>query len=108
MASIRFAAAIEDMNLKDSNKVRLMLYLVIIAYILCVKGGLKDLKKIPKKNFKDKNTGFIRTRLSKSIFRKGYENVTHQAQKINDFIRFISKFISPHEQKNVQNCSFVQ
>jgi transposase len=42
---------IEEMNLKDTNKVRLMLYLVIIAYILCIKEGLKDLKKIPKKKF---------------------------------------------------------
>ena len=99
---------IEDMNLKDANKVRLMLYLVIISYILCVKEGLKDLKKIPKKKFKDKTTGEIYFRLSKSVFRKGYENVVFQAQKITDFVRFMIKIINPERQQINVNISFVQ
>jgi hypothetical protein len=99
---------IEDMNLKDTNKVRLMLYLVIIAYILCIKEGLKDLKKIPKKKFKDKNTGEIYLGLSKSVFRKGYENIVYQAQKINDFVRFMIKIVNPENQQINNNISFVQ
>lgn len=99
---------IEEMNLKDTNKVRLMLYLVIIAYILCIKEGLKDLKKIPKKKFKDKNTGEIRFVLSKSVFRKGYENIVYQAQKINNFVRFILKIINPESYQINDNISFVQ
>ncbi|MDZ7934413.1 MAG: transposase [Emticicia sp.] len=99
---------IEDMNLKDPNKVRLMMYLVIIAYIICVKEGIKDLKKISKKKFENKSTGEVSFVLSKAVFRKGYENVVYHAQKINEFVRFILKIINPQNQQFNSNISFVQ
>lgn len=70
---------IEDLNFKNQRKVRLVIALLISAYILCITEGIAHLKKIPKK--KKGNLS-----LYYSIFAKGYQVM---AKGLNDFVLFL-------------------
>jgi Transposase DDE domain len=65
---------LEDMTLQDFSKVRLLICIVIACYVLCVREGLKQFKKISVR----KATG---TRYE-SVFRKGYSYFCQACQKI--------------------------
>ena len=90
---------LEDMNLKNDNKIMLMVAVVIITYALAVKEGvLKYLQKqIRMKCYKNGNVY-----LEMSIFRKGLEVLE---SKLNGFSRFIRYLF--YQIKHASNCPYL-
>lgn len=77
---------LEDMNLIDLDKIRLMMSIVAFAYVLCLKEGIQQdtLKPIALK--KDKKG---KTWLSVSFFRHGYRYIEQLFKELSDLVIYI-------------------
>jgi hypothetical protein len=91
---------LEDLNLKDPGKNRLMMAIVTSAYILAVREGWKRRRQIPKQVYQNQpQTPQV------SIFRKGLEILTAKCFRFIDFLRYVFSILSPKNHaifKNVQ------
>jgi hypothetical protein len=75
---------LESLSFKDPAKVRLLICIVIACYVLCVKEGLKEFKKIVvNKNNKTKY---------ESIFRFGYSIFCQTCQKVTFLFEWMNHF----------------
>lgn len=75
---------LEDLSMIEEKKIRLMVTLLIAAYILCVCEGIKKLKQIRSRTSSEgKQTRY------ESIFRKGYSSLTNCMQRIELFVDFL-------------------
>lgn len=75
---------LEDLSMMQEKKIRLMMVLVVAAYIVCVCEGIKKLKSIRRR------TSAARMQTSyESIFRKGYTQLNHPMQRIALFLGFL-------------------
>jgi hypothetical protein len=89
---------LEDMNLTDMDKIRLMMCVVSLAYILCVKEGIIQDSKKPITLKKSKKTG--KTWLKVSIFRYGYRHVKQIFKELIDLVIYIIQNICKDVQLN--------
>jgi hypothetical protein len=75
---------LEELSLTQPAKLRLLVTMVIAAYVLCITEGIKQLRQIPTRTTQEgKQTRY------ESIFRKGYSMVNLQAQTIGLFLQFL-------------------
>jgi len=91
---------IEDMNLKDPGKNLLLMAIAATAYILAIREGLKQQKKIPKQQYKDGSES-----PEVSIFRQGLAVLTAKCFRLIDFIKYVFSSLNPPNHafcKNVQ------
>ena len=91
---------IEDLNLKDPKKNRLMLTIVATAYILAIREGLKRKDAIPLQRYRDGATA-----PEVSIFREGLAILTPKCFSLCNFIAYVYSILSPKNHpffKNVQ------
>jgi len=77
---------LEAMNFKDPQKVRLMVALVVVAYIIALRQGLMSMIKKKKKVYRDGTVYW-----ACSIFRIGIALVAFYAASFNRFNAFIQK-----------------
>jgi hypothetical protein len=75
---------LEEMSLTNPLKVRLMLCIIIVCYVLCVSEGIKKFKKKSKKQQQN---------LRVSIFQQGYEILNLKTQKIVLFLDWLLNVI---------------
>jgi hypothetical protein len=75
---------LEDLSMMQEKKIRLMVALLVAAYIVCVCEGIKKLKSIRTRT----STQGKQTRYE-SIFRKGYTQVSNYMQRIELFLVFL-------------------
>jgi hypothetical protein len=91
---------LEDLNLKDPNKNRLILAIVTIAYTLSVREGWKRRRYIAVNRYRDgSQTPEV------SVFREGLAILTTKCFKLIDFLRYVFKALMPQNHaicKNVQ------
>lgn len=71
---------LEEINLEEEKRSRLMMAVVVFAYMLSIHEGLKEYKKVPEKNYKNG----LRTK-AYSVFRSGLD-------KLNSFCLNLSTF----------------
>ena len=75
---------LEDLSLVKPAKIRLLVSVVVAAYVLCVTEGIKRLPQITSRTTADgKQTRY------ESIFRKGYSWVSLMAQGLELFLDFL-------------------
>lgn len=80
----RRATPLEDLSMVKPAKIRLLVSVVVAAYVLCVCEGIKRLRLIRTRTTKQgKQTRY------ESIFRKGYAWVSVRAQRIELFLDFL-------------------
>lgn len=95
---------LEAINLKSKAKAKLLIAIVVLAYILAVLEGLKVLKKIQSKTYKDGTTT-----LAVAIFREGIDRIISIANNFSNFCRYLSKKIERAKQAyKCSNAIFVQ
>lgn len=78
---------LEDMSLTDLKKIRLMISLVIVAYILAVREGMIEEKKQKVRVIKYKNGDRLP---AVSVFRNGLQLISNQIVSWLDFDRYLS------------------
>ena len=91
---------LEDLNLKDPGKNRLMLAIVAAAYILAIREGLRRKERIPKNRYADGSEW-----PEVSIFREGLAWLTTICARFTKFLTYALNAISPQNHalfKNVQ------
>lgn len=77
---------LEDMSLKDLKKIRLMISLVVVAYILAVREGIIQEKKQKVRMIKYKNGDKFP---AVSIFRNGLQAISNQVVSYLDFDKYL-------------------
>lgn len=82
---------IESIGMTSPRKVRLMMAIVVLAYVLCVCQGMKKLKKIRRQSAKHGGYQY------ESIFRKGYSVMAPVCLDIVLFIDTVSSLIDPRK-----------
>lgn len=77
---------LEDLNLKEQQKIQLLVGIVAIAYCLSIRNGLLHEKQYPTK---------IKKHGAKSIstFRMGFDNMLNDVHSYVDMIKFLNKLI---------------
>ena len=80
---------LEDGNLKNDNKIELLMAMVVLAYVIAVKEGSIVIKKIPIKKYKN-GTAY----LSISIFRKGYEIIQNTIFTLTELMQYIETILN--------------
>lgn len=80
---------LEDLNLKDLNINLLMMAIVITAYILAIREGLKRKNRIPAQHYSD---GAEWPEVS--IFREGLAVLTAKCYRFLDFLNYVFKALS--------------
>jgi hypothetical protein len=91
---------LEDINLKDEDKNKLMLTLVATAYILAIRKGLEYQGRMPIKQYSN-GTQWA----AESIFRRGIAFMTTICYDFAEFITFVLKALKGRKNsvfKNVQ------
>lgn len=78
---------LEDMNLKNSLKIMLMMAIVVFLYVLCIIEGLKQLRKSKPSDWKIYKNG--KQFLTVSIFRKGLSYVNLKFNNLRSFIEYL-------------------
>lgn len=89
---------LEDLNLKHPGKTRLMLAVVVTAYILAVKEGWKRKNPIPLKEYAD-GTTFP----AMSIFRAGLAFVIEKCQSLHIFLKYFQTLLPPKRRPILEN-----
>lgn len=79
---------LEDLNLKDAGKTRLMMAIVATAYLLAVKEGWKIRKEIPIKSYADGSQW-----PAVSIFRAGLAFVTEKCHQLHLFLLYLGAML---------------
>jgi Transposase DDE domain len=83
---------LEDLNLKEQEKVQLLVGIVAIAYCLSIREGLKKWTDFPTK-IKKHGAKAV------SIFRNGYDNLQNSIFNLDDLIEFINCLIEGNANK---------
>lgn len=82
---------LEDLNLKNQQKVQLMFGVVAIAYCICIRQGLKEAVINPQKTKKHGSKAV-------SQFRNGYDNLQNFVHNLNDLIQYmIGIILKPYD-----------
>jgi hypothetical protein len=85
---------LEDLGFKNRRKIRLLLAIVIGAYVLAIQEGLKDFKKVPRKTYADG-----KQYPAQSVFTKGLDNLTRVTLNFGLFLElcltYLDKFQNP-------------
>lgn len=95
---------VEDIRLKDLEKVQLMLSILAFLYVLIQKEHLINAKNIKIKNFKHGTAKAI------SIFRNSYDDFKLKILNINHLVKFIVKNLAdliPLNKDAFANCPFI-
>lgn len=82
----------EQMNLKEAGKIKLMIALIVFLYVLCIREGLKKLKKKKAQDWKRYKNGT--QYLATSVFRKGLSFLLIQSSNLKTFIRYLRQIIN--------------
>jgi Transposase DDE domain len=77
---------LEELGFKDRRKIRLLLAVVIAAYVLAIREGLKSFKSIPRKTYASG-----KQYLAQSVFTKGLDNLTRYTA---NFVLFLELCLS--------------
>jgi hypothetical protein len=91
---------LEDLNLRDSGKNKLLMAIFAMAYSLAIREGWKRRKRTPVNTYQD-GTEYREV----SIFRDGLAILTSKCQ---DFLSFIQYLLSVFSSKNHRFCKNVQ
>jgi hypothetical protein len=96
---------LEEINFKDLMKIRLMVAIASLCYVLCLKQGLIEFEKRPIKYKLDKKSGnsYLRT----SIFTKGFSALQQIAFNIKSLNQLIIKLLEDKPQK-INNYPIIQ
>jgi hypothetical protein len=89
---------LEDMSLTDLKKIRLMISLVVVAYILAVREGIIQEKKQKVRVIKYKNGDKLP---AVSIFRNGLQLISNQIVSWLDFDKYL-QFIKQKKYSIIQ------
>lgn len=92
---------LEEMSLKDSLKIMLMMAIVVFLYVLCICEGLKQLKNTKPSDWKKFKDGTIT--LAISVFRKGLSYVSLRFNNIRSFVRYLRRVLSDKNLIFLQN-----
>ena len=79
---------LEQINLKSKSRCRLLMAIMVFAYVLSIHEGLKDYDNLPNKVYSD---GTITK--NKSVFRNGMDNVIKYCHSIFSFCRYLIRQI---------------
>lgn len=92
---------LEEMSLKASLKIMLMMAIVVFLYVLCICEGLKQLKNTKSSDWKKFKNGTVT--LAVSVFRKGLSYVSLRFNNLKSFIRYLSRILSDKNMTFLQN-----
>jgi len=79
---------LEALNFKDSDKIKLMMAIVVFLYVLCIGQGWLQYKNTKKSDWKKYKDGGIT--LAVSVFRKGRSYLAAKFNDLASFIRFLA------------------
>lgn len=82
----------EEMRLKNPEKVKLMIAILVFLYVLCIREGLEKIRKSKSNIWKKYRNG--KKSLAISIFRKGLSWVQLQLSNLRSFIRYLKRILS--------------
>lgn len=82
---------LEALNFKDSEKIKLMMGIVVFLYILCIGEGWLRYKAQKKSDWKKYADGTVT--LAVSVFRKGRSYLTGKLGNLKRFIRYLRRLI---------------
>ena len=82
---------LEELNFKDSEKIKMMMAIVSFLYVLCIHHGFLAYREKKKSDFKKYLDGT--TTLAISIFRKGKSIVAGKFYHLISFIEFLSEIL---------------
>lgn len=82
---------LEDLNFKNSEKIKLMMAIVVFLYAICIKEGFFQYKQKKKSDWKIYADGSIS--LSVSVFRKGLSFIDAKIRDLNSFLSLIANWI---------------
>jgi len=82
---------LESLNFKDSEKIKLMMGIVVFLYILCLGEGWLQYQRKKKSDWKTYKDNSVE--LAVSIFRKGRSYLTGKIRDFNSFLRFLNKLL---------------
>lgn len=94
---------LEEMNFKKSEKIMMMMALVVFLYVLCITEGLEKLKIKKVSDWKKYKNG--KCFLAVSVFRKG---LSYLSQKFNNLVTFIDYLADKLLDKNLVFLQNVQ
>lgn len=86
---------LEQMSLKDSLKIMLLMAIVVFLYVLCIVEGIKQLKKSKAKKWKKYRNG--KQFLTVSIFSKGLAYVNLKFNNLRSFIRYLAQVLTKNK-----------
>jgi len=92
---------LEEINMKDSEKIMLMMGIVVFLYTLCVVEGIKQLKKSKPSDYKKYKDGKIF--LTVSIFKKGLDHLNLRFRNLSSFIQFLRSELAGNKMLFLQN-----
>ena len=75
---------LEEINLGEEKRGRLMMAVVVFAYMLSIHEGLKEYKKVPEKNYKNG----LRTK-PYSVFRSGLDKLNSFCLNLSTFFKYL-------------------
>jgi len=82
---------LEDLNFKQSGKIKMMMAIVCFLYILCIHHGVLESAKMKKSDFKKYTNGTIT--LAVSIFKKGKSILAGKFYHLVSFIRYLTRIL---------------
>lgn len=82
---------LEELNLKDPEKIKLMMAIVTFLYVLCIHEGLIAYKVVKKSDLKKYSDG--RVTLAISVFRKGLSIVEGKFANLKTFLKYLLEII---------------
>ena len=83
---------LEQMNLKQAQKVKLMIAILVFLYVLCIREGLQQTKKSMKSSWKKYQNGKIC--LAISFYRKGLSYVQLRCFDLQSFIEYLNRILN--------------
>lgn len=76
---------LEELGFQSPRKIRLLVAIVVVLYVICVAEGLRQFHRIRAK----KKSQYEPLRLRESIFRKGYSVVVNELVSIAHFVDWL-------------------
>ena len=92
---------LEAINMKDAEKIMLMMGIVVFLYTLCILEGIKKLKKSKASDYKTFKDGKIF--LTVSVFKKGLDYLNLKFNNLKTFIQFIKTTLGHEKMLFSQN-----
>jgi len=92
---------LEEINMKDAEKIMLMMGIVVFLYTLCIIEGMKKLKKCKPSDYKKFKDGSIF--LTVSFFKKGLDYLNLKFNNLASFIQFLGDTLGKQKMVFLQN-----